>query len=384
MVTLLQHLSESSVDALPARPSILVVDDSEPILDLLVDTLSDRYDVRVATSGEAALLMLARRPVDLVLLDVVMSGMDGLEVCRRLHKGPLGETIPVIFLTALSDEATERAGLQAGAVDFIAKPINRELVLARVANHIELKRHRDHLGALVLEKTRDLKRALVLMLETLGALAEYRDNDTGAHIRRTQMFVRELAWALRRRGVHADELTDADVDNLYMAAPLHDIGKVGTPDRLLHKPGRLTQEEYGEMKRHAEYGYQVLERARRELGDAPLLSTASAIAYTHHERWDGTGYPRGLRGDEIPLCGRIMALADVYDAMTTRRVYKVAYAHDQVVAQIFSQRGGHFDPEVVDAFLDVADRFREIAEQFRDSDSGARIKALDERINPAD
>lgn len=380
----LQNLSESSVAELQARPSILVVDDSEPILDLLVDTLSERYDVRVATSGEAALLMLARRPVDLVLLDVVMPGMDGLEVCRRLHNGPLGETIPVIFLTALSDEATERAGLQAGAVDFIAKPINRELVLARVANHIELKRHRDHLGALVLEKTRDLKRALVLMLETLGALAEYRDNDTGAHIRRTQMFVRELAWSLRRRGLFASELSDADIDNLYMAAPLHDIGKVGTPDRLLHKPGRLTQEEYGEMKRHAEYGYQVLERARRELGDAPLLSMASAIAYTHHERWDGTGYPRGLKGEEIPLCGRIMALADVYDAMTTRRVYKAAYAHDQVVAQIFSQRGAHFDPQVVDAFLDVADRFNEIAEQFRDSDSGARIKALDERFNPAD
>lgn len=378
------NLHDQPVDGAQARPSILVVDDSEPILDLLVDTLSEKYDVRVATSGEAALLMLARRPVDLVLLDVVMSGMDGLEVCRRLHKGPLGETIPVIFLTALSDEATERAGLAAGAVDFIAKPINRALVLARVANHIELKRHRDHLGALVLEKTRDLKRALVLMLETLGALAEYRDNDTGAHIRRTQMFVRELAWALRRRGAYAGSLTDADIDNLYMAAPLHDIGKVGTPDRLLHKPGRLTLEEYGEMKRHAEYGYQVLERARRELGDAPLLSTASAIAYTHHERWDGTGYPRGLRGEEIPICGRIMALADVYDAMTTRRVYKAAYAHDQVVAQIFAQRGGHFDPQVVDAFLDVADRFQEIAEQFQDSDSGARIKSLDERIDPAD
>ena len=149
---------------------ILVVDDSEPILDLLVDILSDKYDVRVATSGEAALLMLARSPVDLVLLDVVMSGMDGLEVCRRLHRGPLGETIPVIFLTALSDEATECAGLKAGAVDFIAKPINRDLVLARVANHVELKRHRDHLGALVIEKTRDLKRALVLMLETEGAV----------------------------------------------------------------------------------------------------------------------------------------------------------------------------------------------------------------------
>ena len=378
------NLHDQPVDGAQARPSILVVDDSEPILDLLVDTLSEKYDVRVATSGEAALLMLARRPVDLVLLDVVMSGMDGLEVCRRLHKGPLGETIPVIFLTALSDEATEQAGLAAGAVDFIAKPINRALVLARVANHIELKRHRDHLGALVLEKTRDLKRALVLMLETLGALAEYRDNDTGAHIRRTQMFVRELAWALRRRGAYVGSLTDADIDNLYMAAPLHDIGKVGTPDRLLHKPGRLTQEEYGEMKRHAEYGYQVLERARRELGDAPLLSTASAIAYTHHERWDGTGYPRGLRGEEIPICGRIMALADVYDAMTTRRVYKAAYAHDQVVAQIFAQRGGHFDPQVVDAFLDVADRFQEIAEQFQDSDSGARIKSLDERIDPAD
>jgi putative two-component system response regulator len=366
------------------RASILVVDDSEPILDLLVDILSDKYDVRVATSGEAALLMLARSPVDLVLLDVVMSGMDGLEVCRRLHRGPLGETIPVIFLTALSDEATECAGLEAGAVDFIAKPINRDLVLARVANHVELKRHRDHLGALVLEKTRDLKRALVLMLETLGALAEYRDNETGAHIRRTQMFVRELAWALRRRGAYSEVLTDAYIDNLHMAAPLHDIGKVGTPDRLLHKPGRLTQEEYGEMKRHAEYGYQVLERARKELGDAPLLSMASAIAYTHHERWDGTGYPRGLRGEEIPLSGRIMALADVYDAMTTRRVYKSAYAHDQVVAQIFAARGGHFDPDVVDAFLEVADRFHEIAEQFQDTDSRARIKSLDERIDPAD
>ena len=169
-----------------------------------------------------------------------------------------------------------------------------------------------------------------------------------------------------------------------MAAPLHDIGKVGTPDRLLHKPGRLTQEEYGEMKLHAENGYKVLERARRELGDAPLLSIASAIAYTHHERWDGTGYPRGLRAEEIPLCGRIMALADVYDAMTTRRVYKAAYAHDQVVAQIFAARGGHFDPEVVDAFLEVADRFQEISDQFQDTDSGARLKSLDERIDPAD
>ena len=308
------------------NPTILVVDDTETNIDILVDTLGDDYDVTVAMDGEGALESVAEELPDLILLDIMMPGMDGYEVCSRLKQDPKAREIPIIFVTAMTDAGDEQKGLDLGAVDYITKPFQPALIKARVRNHLELKRHRDHLEELVKERTRELELTQEVTIESMGTLAEYRDPETGGHIRRTMNYVKALADQLATLPQFAPHLNKVVIEQLYKSAPLHDIGKVGVADSILLKPGKLTDEEFQEMKKHAVYGRDAIRSASRKLGEKSFLAFAEEIAHSHHEKWDGSGYPRGLKGGQIPIPGRIMAIADVYDALISRRVYKKTHA----------------------------------------------------------
>lgn len=344
----------------------MIVDDTETNIDILVEALGGDFDLRVAMDGETALEAIADEPPDLILLDIMMPGMDGYEVCSRLKSAPETRDIPVVFLTAMSEEQDEARGLALGAVDYITKPFSPALVKARVRNQLELKRYRDHLEELVRERTRQLVLTQDVTIRSMGTLAEYRDPETGGHIRRTQQYVRILALHLKNDPRFRDRLDDTAIDLLVKSAPLHDIGKVGVRDNILLKPGALTPEEFEEMKRHTIYGRDALLVSEKMLGEDSFLSVAREIAYTHQEKWDGTGYPRGLKGEEIPLFGRLMAVADVYDALISKRVYKPPYPHERAVEMIREGRGSHFDPDIVDAFLVLADDFRRIALEHAD------------------
>jgi putative two-component system response regulator len=355
---------------------VLVVDDAPEVLASLVELLRPAYRTKVATGGEKALALLERGELPaLILLDVLMPGLDGYEVCRRLKASPLTAGVPVMFLTSRSDPDDERTGLDLGAVDFVPKPINPPTLLARIRTHValeqarrSLRRHTDELEVLVAQRTAEVAAIQDVTIFALASLAETRDNETGNHIRRTQNYVRLLAQTLRTHPRFRDVLDDdAVIERLYKSAPLHDVGKVGVPDHILLKPGKLTPEEFEEMKRHPAYGRDAIVRAERAVGaHTSFLQHARDIVYCHHEKWDGSGYPQGLKGDQIPVAARLMAVADVYDALISKRVYKPAFPHEQAVSMIRESRGTHFDPDVCDAFVDHGERFREIARQFAD------------------
>jgi putative two-component system response regulator len=316
-------------------------------------------------------------PPDLVLLDVMMPDLDGIEVCRRLKDDPRTRHIPVIFLTAMSKSEDERIGLEAGAVDYITKPISPPILLARVKTHLQLKAGQDflkdknaYLQSEVFRRTREVQAIQDVTILTMASLAETRDNETGNHIRRTQHYVKALAIKLRDHPRFAGYFTDHVIDLLFKSAPLHDIGKVGIPDKILLKPGKLTPEEFEIMKTHTTLGRDAIEQAERQLGTpVEFLKVAKEIAYSHQEKWDGSGYPEGLAGDGIPVSARLMAVADVYDALISRRVYKPAFTHERAVELISEGRGKHFDPDITDAFMEIREEFRTIAKKFGDSDS---------------
>jgi len=335
------------------KDRILVVDDAQANVELLVGILSAEYDVAVALDGERALRVAPKVRPALILLDIKLPGMDGYEVCSRLRSTTETKEIPIIFLTADTNKCSESRGLQTGAVDYITKPVDPELVRQRVRTHLELKKHRDHLSTLVRIRTCQLSQTLNVMIASLGALAEYRDTETGSHIQRTRNIVHMLALRLRTHAGWQPILTEEYIEQVTVAAPMHDLGKVGVPDHILRKPGRLDPEEFEQMKRHPEVGYRVLRDACEQLEDSALIAIAADIAYTHHEKWDGSGYPRGLKGCEIPHCGRLMAVADVYDALVSERIYKHAMSHEAALKIIVAGKGTHFDPDVVDAFLDI-------------------------------
>jgi putative two-component system response regulator len=359
------------------RPLILIVDDVHENLHGLMNILRDDYAIAAATNGEKALELARRDPgPDLILLDIVMPGMDGYEVCRRLKTESHTRDIPIIFLTALSSEEDERRGLELGAEDYITKPISPPIVRARVRNHLNLKATADFLRdkATFLEqevarRTRQVTAIQDVTTLALASLAETRDSDTGNHIRRTQHYVKALAIQLRDHPRFARHLTDEAIATLFKSAPLHDIGKVGIPDRILLKPGRFTPEEFEIMKSHTTLGRDAIEHAERSLGVAvEFLAMAKEIAYSHQEKWDGSGYPEGRAGEAIPMAARLMAVADVYDALISRRVYKAGMSHEEATTIIAEQRGRHFDPDVVDAFLAIQDEFRTIAARYADAD----------------
>lgn len=351
------------------QSKVLVVDDSAENIRIMFEALGDEFAVVAARNGEKALALAgAASQPDVILLDVMMPNMSGYEVCATLKANPATRGIPILFVTALTDMEDERRGLAMGAVDYIVKPFRPELVKARVRNQIDLKRHRDHLEHLVEERTRELSTTQDATIFTVANLAETRDPETGAHIWRTQQYVQVLASHLAKSTKYADVLTEPDIALLFKSAPLHDIGKIGIADHILLKPGKLTPEEFEEMKKHAELGWRALNRAEQLLGTNSFLRYACEIALTHHEKYDGSGYPKGLVAEEIPLSGRLMAVADVYDALTSRRPYKIPFSHADAAALIIAGRGRHFDPDVVDAFVTLETEFQRIRRTVIDLD----------------
>ncbi len=352
--------------------NVLIVDDTEENVDILVEALANDYNVSVAMDGEFALEFIHENKPDIILLDIMMPGMNGYEVCEKLKQDKATSEIPIIFLTALTDEQDEAKGLLIGAVDYITKPFSIHLLRARVRNQLELKLHRDHLEQLVQERTRELELTQEVTIESLGTLAEYRDPETGGHIKRTQNYIKLLAEHLKDHPDYKDYLDDVTIEFLYKSAPLHDIGKVGVPDSILLKHGKLSDEEFTEIKRHSVYGRDAIAIAEKKLGKRSFLQYARIMAESHHEKWDGTGYPHGLMAKDIPIPGRLMAIADVYDALISRRVYKPPFSHDKAVGIITDGKGKHFDPNMVDGFLELEDQFRQIALEYADFEEERR------------
>jgi len=349
-------------------PTLLVVDDADINIDIIIEALGEDYNVRVAADGAAALRSVKKALPDLILLDIMMPVMDGFEVCRRLKDDPTARDIPIIFLTALNEDADEARGLELGAVDYITKPFNPAIVKARVRNHLELKRHRNHLEELVKKRTADLERTQEATIAGMALLAEYRDPETGGHIQRTKHYVRSLAQALSAE--YPDELTPANIDLLYQSAPLHDIGKVALHDSILLKPGELTLGEFAEIQLHTLIGSEVIRKAEAFVGANSFLRLAREIAEFHHERWDGSGYPHGLKREAIPLSARLMAIADIYDALISQRTYKPPYSHRRAFDVITNGDGRtrpeHFSPVVLQAFRAVHTEWSQIATRFSD------------------
>lgn len=371
--------------------TILVVDDTGENLTVIGGLLQPFFRVRVANSGMRALKVARSDPrPDLILLDVMMPEMDGYAVLAELRQDPYTRDIPVMFVTAMDGDQDEEYGLSLGAVDYITKPIRPAILLARVRTHLELKDARDWLrdqnGYLEGEVSRRMRENDLIKdvsLNALALLAEKRDNETGNHLYRTQAYVEALMQELQDHPRFRHALSAAQRQLIAKAAPLHDIGKVGIPDQILLKPARLTPEEFEIMKTHSLIGAEAIEAAIERVvggdrarldelqGSTPLdfLVVARHIALGHHEKWDGSGYPQGLRGDAIPIPARLMALADVFDALTCKRHYKKAFPLEQAVALLVEGRGTHFDPDVVDAFLAIQDRFADIAQRYADGAS---------------
>ncbi|HEY4744088.1 MAG TPA: two-component system response regulator [Desulfuromonadaceae bacterium] len=372
-------LNQENRNGLQGAPqaTVLIVDDTPENIALTSRLLKENYRVKIANSGAKALRIAKATPPDLILLDVMMPEMDGYEVCRRLKADGATRDIPVIFLTARNGVDSEMLGFDLGGVDFIGRPISPPVLMSRIRNHLELKASRDflsnrnaYLDQEVQKRTDELAVVQEMTIRIMASLAHARDNETGNHIRRTQLYVKLLAEKVRQHPRFRWDLEkEGAIEQIYKSAPLHDIGKIGIPDRILLKPGRLEPEEIEVMKRHAAIGREAIMAAERSLhAELPFLSCAKSIAYSHHEKWDGSGYPEGLSGEEIPLAARIMAVADVYDALISRRIYKQAVHHEEAVVIIQDYKGGHFDPDLTDAFLASAEEFRAIADGLQDSD----------------
>jgi putative two-component system response regulator len=360
------------------KQTILVVDDAPENVDLLNNILGQTYQIKVALNSEHALELAfnTSAPPDLILLDVMMPGMDGYEVCRYLKTSELTRKIPVIFISALNETGDESKGFEVGAVDYITKPVSAPIVRARVKTHLALYDQNRILEERVRERTDELANAQNVTIVGFATLAEFRNQETGSHITRTQHYVHILAQYLAIHPRFSLFLGKDTIELLYKSAPLHDIGKIAVPDSILLKPGKLTPQEFDEIKKHTIYGRDAIERAEQALGNvkSSFLRLAKEIAYTHHEKWDGTGYPQGLAGDDIPISGRLMALADVYDALVSQRVYKEAFSHEKAVEIIVNDSGKHFDPDVVEAFVDIQDVFFSIAQGVSDLAQDDSIK----------
>ena len=356
------------------QPSILVIDDTPGNLSLLNQLLREHYRVKLANSGPRGLELAAMAPPDLILLDIMMPDMDGYQVFQRLQSDPATRRIPVIFLTAKVGAEDEERGLAMGAVDFIHKPIAPSVVLARVRTHLQIRHWQTFLEDKsawlqqeVESRVSEVFRLQEATIRVMVSLAEFRDECTGNHIRRTQDYVRLLADYLSRQPRDAGFLMPEQIDRIAKASPLHDIGKIAIPDHILLKPGRHTPEEFAIMQTHSVKGESMLLRSLHEMGGGnAMLRFACQIARSHHERWDGGGYPDGLAGEAIPLAARLMAVADVYDALRSRRPYKKAFDHAEAVDIIVQGKGSHFDPLLVEAFLALEGVFSEIATKLAD------------------
>lgn len=372
------------------KATILVVDDTPDNLTLMSELLQNTYIVKVSNSGTKALKFIkdGGKP-DLILLDIMMDGLSGYDVITKLKSNEIAKNIPVIFLTAMSSSGDEEKGLEMGAADYITKPISPAIVLARVKTQLENKAAADflrdqnfYLETEVIKRTEEISAIQNVTILVMASLAETRDLETGNHIRRTQHYVKALAKQLKSHPRFSHFLSNQMIETLYKSAPLHDIGKVGIPDAILLKPGKYLPKEFEIMKTHTTLGRDAIEHAESQLGiKVEFLSIAKEIAYYHQEKWDGSGYPTGISGDDIPISARLMAVADVYDALISKRVYKEGMSHEKAVSIIIDEKGSHFDGDIVDAFLEIQDEFRSIAAHFVDTDKDlAKKKQLLEPI----
>ena len=359
-------------------PRILVVDDEDRNLRLMKALLAPLgYAVELARDGEEAITKATESPPDLILLDVMMPKLDGFEVARRLKKGAATRIIPIVMVTALDNVGDRVRALDAGADDFLAKPVDKTELRARVRTLLKVKAYNDHmrdyqreLEAEVAKRTaaleqafQEIKKASLETIYRLSRAAEYKDEETGAHILRMSHYSAAVA---RKLG-----LSDHDVESILYAAPLHDIGKIGIPDRILLKPGKLDPDEWEIMKQHTIIGGRILEHS-----SAAVIKLGETIALAHHEKWDGSGYPRGLASEQIPLAGRITAIADVFDALTSKRPYKEPFSVEKSFAIIRDGRGTHFDPAIVDAFFSITDEILAIKERFRSEDESLFLRMV--------
>jgi len=355
---------------------ILAVDDCEVNLEIIRELLRDEYEVETAIDGEECLEKLISVGPDLVLLDIMMPGIDGCEVCRKIKSGPYGDFTQVILLSGKAAVEQRVQGYEAGADDYVAKPFNHDELLAKVRVQFRLRgtmtalweanarvqRFNTELEDLVKERTDEVVATRDLAIFALAKLADSRDPETGEHLDRMRTYCRILAEHLSEEGPYVDQIDEKFVDNIYRSSPLHDIGKVGIPDAILLKPGRLTPEEFEIMKRHASIGAEALSGAASMGNCGCFLDMAIDIARCHHERFDGSGYPGGLAGFDIPLSARIAALADVYDALTSARVYKAAFSPEKAAGMIEEEEGRHFDPAIVAAFRETREQFLAVVE----------------------
>jgi putative two-component system response regulator len=337
-----------------AQATILVIDDTPDNIDLLVEILKDHYRIKAARNGEQGLkIARLQPPPDLILLDIMMPGIDGFEVCQKLKDDPTTSDIPVIFVTARISIDDESRGFGLGAVDYIAKPVSPPIVLARVNTHLALHDQNRELARQVKEQTQAINDTRLKIIQRLGRAAEYKDDNTGMHVIRMSHYARVLGVAAGMNETMADMLLDA--------APMHDIGKIGIPDSILQKAEDLTDQEWEIMQTHTDMGAEII-----GIDESKLLQMARQVAATHHESWDGSGYPRGLQGEDIPLVGRIVAIADVFDALTTRRPYKEAWSVEDSIAYLQEQAGKKFDPDLVKVFVQQLPQIHELMAQFSD------------------
>jgi putative two-component system response regulator len=357
------------------KPKILVVDDMDANRSMLRTFLTPLgYTIAEAADGAEALTVFNRERPDLLILDLNMPNMDGFEVCKRLKSDPETKVVPIIVITGLADDKNHLKALENGADDFLAKPFNIHFLKARLKSLLELKRLHDQ----NLEYQDSLKQSNISLMQrvistqditiiALAKLAEFRDPETGEHLERMREFAGIVALELSKHPEYESYITDQYIENIYKSMPLHDIGKVGIPDNILLKPGKLTDEEFEIMKRHSTIGGDAISAAIKPIGSGEsFLDMGRVIAYHHHEKWNGRGYPKGLSGEDIPLSARIASLADVYDALTTKRVYKPAFEHEKAKSIIVEESGQSFDPTIVDAFLNKEKEFIEIKEKFKD------------------
>ncbi|MCL2025820.1 MAG: response regulator [Leptospirales bacterium] len=354
---------------------IILVDDNPANLRIGKNVLAEKYDIATAPSAEKLFSLLKNNYPALILLDIEMPEMNGYEAIKVLKSEPENRDIPVIFLTAKTEPDDELEGLSLGAIDYITKPFQPHLLLKRIEIHLliedqrktlekqaaELKNFNDNLQKMVDEKTQDVLDLQDALLTTMAEMVEYRDTITGGHIERTQSGVRILLEEIEKNGLYQKERESWTTDMLLRSSQLHDVGKISIGDDILKKPAKLTAEEFNEMKKHTTFGEQIIERIQSLTKESDFLKYAKIFAVSHHERWDGNGYPRGLKENDIPLLGRIMAIVDVYDALVSVRPYKKAFPHEEAVKIISEERGKQFDPILVDLFLVVSDKFSEIA-----------------------
>ncbi len=335
------------------KQTLLVVDDRHENIDVLVGILGKRYRIQAATSGALALRIAGKSPPDLVLLDVMMPEMDGYEVCRRLKADPATRRVPVIFVTAAGAVEDEKKGFAVGAADYVTKPVQHDIVRARVATHLALFDQNRALEDKVRTRTAELHETRLEIIHRLGVAGEFKDNETGMHVLRMSHMSEQIALAAG--------LTEHEAELVLHTAPMHDIGKIGIPDAILLKPGKLDRDEWTTMMTHTTMGAEIIGESSHE-----LLRWSRIVALSHHEKWNGKGYPRGLAGEDIPVFGRVVAVADVYDALTSRRPYKEPWPVERAVSLIREERGEHFDPRMVDAFVEVLPRVEEISERYAD------------------